>query len=102
EGDLVEGRRWLERALAVGSTAPPALRALATNNLGNLVYELGDVARAQERYEASLALRPELGDLGGMADCLNNLGMLATARGDLDTARERLEASIAIRTEIGQ
>ncbi len=102
EGDLVEGRRWLERALAAGTTAPPALRALAMNNLGNLVYEMGDLARAQELYEESLALRTELGDKGGMADSLNNLGMLATARGELDTARERLEASIAIRTEMGQ
>ena len=102
EGDLVGGRRWLERALAAGSAAPPALRALAMNNLGNLTYEMGDLARAQELYEGSLALRTELGDRGGMADSLNNLGMLATARGDLAGGRERLEASIAIRTDMGQ
>lgn len=102
EGDLFEGSRWLERALVAGTAAPPAMRALAMNNLGNLVYEMGDLARAQALYEESLTLRTELGDMGGMADSLNNLGMLATARGELDIARERLEASIAIRTEMGE
>jgi non-specific serine/threonine protein kinase len=102
EGDLVEGRRWLERALAAGDSGPSELRALALNNLGNLVYELGDLPRAEELYEQSLALRTENGDRGGMADSLNNLGMLATARGDLASARERLHASVAIRTEMGQ
>jgi non-specific serine/threonine protein kinase len=102
EGDLVEGRRWLERALAAADGAPPALRAQALNNLGNLVYELGDLPRAQALYEQSLAIRTEVGDRDGMADSLNNLGMLATARGDLATARSRLEASVAIRTELGE
>lgn len=102
EGELVEGRRWLERALAAGSAVPPTIRALAINNLGNLVYEMGDLPRAQELYEESLALRTQLGDRCGMADSLNNLGMLATARGDLATGRERLKACIALRTDMGQ
>jgi len=58
---------------------------MALNNLGNIVYELGDLAAAQRLYEESLALRESIGDRGGMADSLNNLGMLATARGESGT-----------------
>ncbi|MDQ3656217.1 MAG: tetratricopeptide repeat protein [Chloroflexota bacterium] len=100
EGHLAEGRRWLERGLAVGTDAVPSLRALTLNNFGNLVYELGELQFARELYEKSLALRREIGDWNGIASALNNLGMLATAHGDLDDARELLEASLALRREI--
>jgi non-specific serine/threonine protein kinase len=100
-GHLVEGRRWLERALASAVGVPAESRARGLNNLGNLVYELGDLTRAQGLYEQSLALRTEIGDREGIADALNNLGMLATARGDFVTATQRLDASLALRIELG-
>jgi predicted ATPase/DNA-binding CsgD family transcriptional regulator len=100
DGHLAEGRRWLERALAAGTGVPSSLRALALNNLGNLVYELGELQFAREMYEQSLVLRRESGDRNGIASSLNNLGMLSTALGDLDHARELLEASLALRREI--
>ncbi len=100
EGHLAEGRRWLERALAVGTGAAPFLRALTMNNFGNLVYELGELQAARQLYEQSLALRREIGDRNGIASALNNLGMLATAHGNLDQARELLEASLALRREL--
>ncbi len=100
EGHLAEGRRWLERALAVGAGAAPFLRALTLNNFGNLVYELGELDTARQLYEQSLAIRREIGDRNGIASALNNLGMLATGHGDLDQARELLEASLALRREI--
>lgn len=100
EGRLAEGRRWVELALTAGVHAAPPLRALALNNLGNLVYELGDLNRANELYEESLALRREIGDQLGIASALNNLGMLATSQGDLSRARKLLETSFELRREL--
>jgi predicted ATPase/DNA-binding CsgD family transcriptional regulator/Tfp pilus assembly protein PilF len=102
QGHLAEGQRWLERSLATGTDVSPAIRAAALNNLGNLVYELGDLARAQSLYEQSLALRQEISDRSGVAVCLNNLGMLATARGDFARARELLESSLALHRTPGE
>ncbi len=101
EGYLAEGQRWLELALAAGGTMSADTRATALNNLGNLCYELGDLARTETLYGESLALRERIGDTSGVADSLNNLGMLATALGDHALARERLEASIAMREALG-
>ncbi len=100
EGQMVEGRRNLERAIEVAGAAAPSVRALALNNLGNLVYELGDVSRAHDLYERSLELRREVGDRYGIASALNNLGMLATAQGNLGHARTLLERSLSLRQEL--
>lgn len=100
EGQMVEGRRSLERAIDAAPATSSPVRALALNNLGNLVYELGNVSRAQALYERSLELRREMGDRNGIASALNNLGMLATAQGELDRARELLETSLALRQEL--
>lgn len=96
-GHLTEGHRWLERAVASGTQAPPAIRAKALNNLGNLTYQLGDLARAQTCYEQSLAIRQRIDDRRGVADALNNLGMLITARGEYEQARRFLESSLSVR-----
>ncbi|MEA2595602.1 MAG: hypothetical protein QOF01_2071, partial [Thermomicrobiales bacterium] len=100
-GYLREGSSWLERALAVGTDAPPDQRASALNSLGNLVSYLGDLARTQTAYEESLALRRDLDDRHGIADSLNNLGILATDRGDYQRSRELHEESLALRRELG-
>jgi predicted ATPase/DNA-binding CsgD family transcriptional regulator/Flp pilus assembly protein TadD len=96
-GHLAEGRRWIEDALQTGQDAEPHLRAVALNNLGNLVYELGDIERAEQLYQGSIALYRQTEDQRGVANILNNLGMLSTARGNLDRARELLESSLALR-----
>lgn len=101
EGHLAEGRRWLERALAVRVDVAPDIRARATNNLGNLVYELGDLDSAQALYEESLALRQQIDDEPGVADSLNNLGMLWTARGEFALGRQLLEESLELRRSLG-
>ena len=102
QGRLAEGQRWLERALTAGERASPVARANAMNNLGNLVYELGDLVRARELYERSLELRRRIDDRSGVAICLNNLGMLATALGDHAHAQELLEASLALHRELNE
>jgi non-specific serine/threonine protein kinase len=99
-GHLAEGFGWLERALAASDGVPPALRAKALNNLGNLANDLGDYGRAQRLYEQSLAIRQELGDRRAVASTLNNLGLLATNQGDHARARALLDENLAIRQEL--
>lgn len=94
QGHMVEGRRWMQRAVDAGADADPEAQALALNNLGNLEYELGELHRAEEAYTRSRAMWEAAGDEVGVADILNNLGMLATARGDTVTALEVLLKSL--------
>lgn len=94
-GHLAEGQQWLEEAVGAGERAPPGVRALALNNLGNLRYELGELDLAGASYEESRRLWQQAGDEIGAADVLNNLGMLATSRGDLAKARALLMESLS-------
>jgi predicted ATPase/DNA-binding CsgD family transcriptional regulator len=101
EGTLREGRDWLELALAAGGDVDPATRARALQFLGNLAVDVSDKVRALALYEASLAIRRELGDKHGIAASLNGLGIVAIEEGDYDRARQLHEESLAIRREIG-
>jgi DNA-binding CsgD family transcriptional regulator/tetratricopeptide (TPR) repeat protein len=100
EGALHEGREWLERGLAAGGDVNPATRARALHFLGNLAVDFSDNARARALFEASLAIRRELGDQQGIAASLNGLGIVAIEEGDYDRARRLHEESLAIRGEI--
>lgn len=105
-GHLSEGRRWLEAALEVAArrAVPPsaALRARVMHAAGVLADEQGDRDRAVAHYEASLALRREVGDKGGQAASLNSLGGIAWQRHDYERARALFEESLALRRELGQ
>jgi tetratricopeptide (TPR) repeat protein len=61
-GYLTEGRGWLEEALATGPDAPAAVRAKATQHLGDTTLDLGDYVAARAHYEAASVLRRALGD----------------------------------------
>lgn len=97
QGHLTEGHRWLERAVAVATAAPPAVHGKALSNLGNLTYQLGDLSRAQDYYERSLDIRRRIDDRRGIADALNNLGMLTTARAEYARVRQFLTSSLSLR-----
>ncbi len=101
EGSLREGRSWLERALAAGDDAPVSIRARALHFLGNLALDLGDGAHARALYQASLALRRELGDRQSIATSLNGLGLVASNEGDYETARRLHEECLEILREVG-
>jgi predicted ATPase len=61
QGHLLEGRRWGERALAIGPT-PDAVRAAALGYTGWMAFAQGDEPRAIELIEGSLALARRTGD----------------------------------------
>ncbi len=98
-GRLVEGRSWLERALALPGVAeaPLTVRADAHNALGNLLGDSGEYTQARQHYEEALTLRRELGDSEGIAGALNNLGIVAAWLGDYDGALALHKESLELR-----
>lgn len=98
-GQVVEGARWLERALACRSIVelPALVEAEAINRLGNLRLELGDHRAAEKDYQESLDIYRSVGYRDGIADELNNLGLVQLFQGRIEPARENLRESLAIR-----
>ena len=60
-------------------------------NLGNVYLTKGDLDRAIELYEKSLAIEKELGRKEGMASDYGNLGNVYKTKGDLDRVIELYE-----------
>jgi predicted ATPase/DNA-binding SARP family transcriptional activator len=77
-----EGRRWLLRCLAAGSTDPTAERGLALRAAAHLTRNIGDADDARRLGEECLGVYQALGDQDGTASACNGLGMTAYARGD--------------------
>lgn len=75
---------------------------VALFNIGDILREDGDLARAKRMYEESLAIGRETGDKSRMARALNGLGEVFCDQGDLEGARKSLEEALAIRTQLGE
>ncbi len=95
-GYLHEGRDWLERSLAGGSTATPFWRARALGYQGHIARDLEDHGTARSSYEASLTIWKELDNRRGVASLLAALGTVAFNLGDYVQARGLLEESLEI------
>jgi ABC-type Fe3+ transport system permease subunit len=67
QGHLSEGRRWLERALALPGVVPAAVRATALQGVGALVGAQGDYPQGRGLWEGSLTLYREIGDTAQVA-----------------------------------
>jgi ATP/maltotriose-dependent transcriptional regulator MalT len=96
-GHFQEGRTWLERALAMGDGAEPAVQAKALTNLGNIATDQSDYPRASALYERALALYRTIDDPNGIAAALNNLGLVAFEQGDFARAAAFHEESLQVR-----
>ncbi|MFL5733845.1 MAG: tetratricopeptide repeat protein [Chloroflexia bacterium] len=98
-GYLNEGRRWVEAALELdeGKVLPAGLRAAICYGAGALAFNQGDHRRALAFFNESLGLNREVGDTGGIADCLDGLGLVATQQGDYRRAKEVLNEGLALR-----
>src|SRR4029450_6634567 len=90
-----EGLRWLEVSLAVAADAPAALRVKAQQRAAWIVWEMGDVDRSEELFEASLAAADD-GDHRGRLGALVGLSHRARGAGgrELDAAAERMAQAI--------
>lgn len=95
-GYLVEGRDWLERALAMPGSVEPATRVQAIFAAGELAFFLEDASRARALAEEGLVICRSLGDASGAADALLGLGHLTRVAGDLHRAEMYLREGIAL------
>lgn len=100
-GHLIEGRRWLDQALAGSDDQPAGLRADALNAAGNLAYDQGDHDRAAAFHTESMQLRREMGDELGTATSLLNLGNVVMDQGDYDRASELYAEALQLFREHG-
>jgi predicted ATPase/Tfp pilus assembly protein PilF len=97
QGDLVEGRLWLERGLARRLEAGDRLGLAGSyNNLGIIAQNEGDYAGAADYYAKSLALGRELGVGWSQANALNNLGRVAYHQGEYAQAAQHYAASLEL------
>ncbi len=96
----VEGRRWLDQALA--DARPPAGRvspvwlAKALNAAGRLAEKHGDLARAEVLLSEALPIYREQHDQLGAAMSLLYLGRVARDRGSYDRAETLEQESLAL------
>ncbi len=99
-GNLPEGRRRLERALA-GDDRPTATRAYALLGAADLAVDMGDKDTARLRGEEALARFRALGEQWGAAYALLILGLTFAFEDDWPNARPRFAESVRIFGELG-
>jgi predicted ATPase/DNA-binding CsgD family transcriptional regulator len=100
-GQLIEGRSWLERALAMGGNSTPAVRGGALHCLGNLALDLDDYRLAADCYQQGLEIWRRLSDDDGIAGELTGLGLIAHSVGDYGRARQHFNECLGIWRTLG-
>jgi non-specific serine/threonine protein kinase len=98
QGDLVDATALFEESIAVAAViAEPSWTAWSHRNIGRQALLRGDIAEAERRQQAALALFRQEGNGFGVAYVLGELADVALTRGDLARAaalwRERLKLS---------
>ena len=86
----------LSRTIAAKSTKVQTYPQNHLGNLGDVYYQLGDIAAAKEAYSASLKLSIEAKDERNQSSVLKSLGDLYASQGDLNQAREAYEQGLAL------
>jgi predicted ATPase/DNA-binding CsgD family transcriptional regulator len=94
-GQLSEGRRWFEAALALADGPPTAERAQASVAAGLLAYQQADYAVAVTHCQQGLELFRERGDEPGTAAALAALALARTRAGDLAPAPDLARQAVA-------
>ena len=75
--------------------------AVASNNLGQIQLESGEIAEALALFEESAALYRQTGVKAGLANALSNLGQVSYLRGDWTNAARRWREALEIVVEMG-
>ncbi len=94
------GRRWLERAVEVGSDEYGKDMATALVGLGAMLYRI-DRGRGHRLLQRSLAISRNLGDDSGAATALIGLALSHEAGGDISLARMEFEESVTLCRQSG-
>jgi predicted ATPase/DNA-binding CsgD family transcriptional regulator len=93
-GPLVDGRAWLEAALARG-TEDPALHLQALWSAGKLAWRQGDQDGARALLERGAAAAVESGDAWWVAHMEARLALVALSAGDAAEAIARCDRAVA-------
>jgi predicted ATPase/class 3 adenylate cyclase len=93
-GLYVEGAMWLERALSIGPSAEPRLRASMLNALGACRWRLGESDVAEKYYRESLALYHAVNDEEHIAAVSTNLAICVSERDEYEEAISLLSNSL--------
>ena len=75
--------------------------ASATNDLGNSLYDLGDLPGARQTYGETLAMYEAIGNRRGQAGALDNMANVLGDQGDFAEARRLAERALALYRDIG-
>ncbi len=90
-----------QRALGVVEKGS-ANEAVVLGNLGLIYQKQGELDKAEEMVEKSLAIEKQLGRIEGMAMQYGYLGVIYDIRGDWDKAEEMFEKALAIEEKLGR
>lgn len=93
-GGAAEGLRILEAALAIGADAPLALRAKGLQRAGWILADGGELQRAADRFEESLAGYRATGNEAGMAEALMGLAYKTMETSDPGSEDEILREAL--------
>lgn len=96
QGNVREGRRWLELALARTTASSPLERAHGRAMIGFVAREMHDLGPAQSLLEESLEVYRQLGDREREARALSTLAMIALSRGDYVAADQLVSQSVIL------
>ncbi len=102
QGNLGEGRHWLEAGLAKGKDVSKEVRANALWATIWLAYHQGDYMRASELSAEYLPLAREINDPLNVRNALTGLGVTAVAQGHYDEGVAYLRESLEICRGIGK
>jgi predicted ATPase/DNA-binding SARP family transcriptional activator len=100
-GRILEGSRWLDRALAADFEPSRSLEQKLLKAAAILAQQLGDLEKTSNLTGRRLRLARTAGDQPEIAACLNNLGLIAWARGDLRQAEELFRESVSTYGSLG-
>ncbi|HEY8598811.1 MAG TPA: helix-turn-helix domain-containing protein [Thermomicrobiales bacterium] len=96
-----EGRRWLERGLAVtGDVVSPLVRAHSLWLVGYLTFFQGEIARARAYFAEGEVLFRTLGDRNGLGMILDSMADIAYVERDYPRARALQQENLALRQAI--
>lgn len=100
QGDFIEGRLWLERALRSASQIAPHTRAELLIELAHFLYFCGETERAEAYFKESQALLQDSDDVVAQIGVLIWQGWIECQRGMVDCAEGYLEKALALTTSI--
>jgi non-specific serine/threonine protein kinase len=101
QGQLNEGRLWIERALAKPGIGESTALANGLSWIGWFLLRQGDLDEAESSLLPTIPLWTGLGEFSGLAYALAGLGTVGLIRADFVLARERYDEALRLFISVG-